>query len=416
MTSVLTHSPYPQIPLDDALAIVAADVAPLPSERVLFTDAVGRFLAAPVQAIEAMPPFAASARDGYAVVAADGAGERRIVGEAVAGSPGALHVQPGTVARITTGAPLPDGADAVVMIEDSQAPVGDTVRIDRAVHSGENVRPIAQDYAAGEMLLPAGVQIDAASLGLLASVGAVEVEVFRRPRVVALSTGDELVEPGAPLSPGKIRDSNRFALAAAAREAGAEVVRVASIRDTQEQLTQLREAAEIADVVLTSGGVSMGHRDLVKPWLAAHGEIHFGRVRVKPGKPVTYARVGQARFFGLPGFPVSTLVAFELFARPALRAMLGDPRPRRATAAVRLAHDLEHAQDRDELARAVVWQAPDGSLAARTTGFQGSGRLLSMTGANALLRLPAGDGHSPTGTVVQAHLLGPLAPAPRGAS
>ncbi len=418
MTPNPTQSPYPQVPLDEALARVAARAGRLPVERVPFEQSEGRILAVDVCAREAMPPFAASSRDGYAVIASDGAGSRRIVGDAVAGAAAAMRdgtaIRSGEVTRITTGAPLPAGADAVLMIEDTEPAADGHVVLLRGVASGENVRPVGQDYEADAVLLSAGTRVGVAALGLLASSGAVEVDVYRRPRVAVLSTGDELVEPGEALAPGQIRDSNRFALAAAAREAGAEVVRVSSIRDEEDQLDALRGASEEADVVLTSGGVSMGHRDLVKPWLASHGEIEFGRVRVKPGKPVTFARVGNALFFGLPGFPVSALVAFELFARPALRAMAGDPRPERPRVVVRLAHALDHAQDRDEIVRAFAWQAADGTLHARTTGFQGSGRLLSLHEANVLLRMPAGAGHAEQGASALAWVLAPLGRADDG--
>ncbi|MEO8084367.1 MAG: gephyrin-like molybdotransferase Glp [Ardenticatenales bacterium] len=415
------HPPTAEIPVDDALALILASVDVLaPTERIPFTSAAGRVLAAPVAAPEAMPPFAASSRDGYAVVAADGVGARRVVGEAVAGGAGGVVVTAGTAARITTGAPLPQGADAVVMVEDiargfaalgeDAAPTdgADWISVQRGVEAGENVRPAGQDYAAGDVVLHAGDVVGAAELGLLASVGAVEVEVVRRPKVIVFSTGDELVEPESALGPGQIRDSNRFALAEAVRQAGADVLFAGHIGDEQGDLEALGAAVASADVLVTSGGVSMGHRDLVKPWLAEHGRLVFGRVRTKPGKPVTFAIVEGTPCFALPGFPVSALVCFELFVRPALRRMAGHREVRRPSWPVRLAHDVVHAGDRVEFARAVVTVGDDGRATAATTGFQGSGRLLSLAHANALLRLEGESGVTRAGAMVTAILTGPV--------
>lgn len=404
------ESPYPQVPVDEARAAARAVAAPLPAERVGIDAARGRVLAEPLRADADMPPFAASARDGYALRAADGEAERRVVGEAVAGGAPERALGPGEAMRITTGAPLPPGADAVLMVEDSEprADEDPRLRVRKAVAPGENVRPAGQDYARGDALLPAGATLGPAELGLLASVGAVSVAVHRRPRAIVFSTGDELVPPERTPGPGQIRDSNRFALAAALRDAGAEVLRTGNLADEEGAMSTLEAALAEADVVLTSGGVSMGHRDLVKPWLAARGEILFGRVLAKPGKPVTLARVDGVPVFALPGFPVSALVCLEVFARPALRRMRGHARVERPRWRARLAHDLDHAEDREEFARARLSLDAEGRPVARTTGFQGSGRLLSMAGANALLRLPMGRGHSPAGTEVEAWVLGPV--------
>lgn len=407
------HPATPEIDVDDAVARILAAVAPVePAERVAFHAAAGRVLAADVAARDAMPPFAASARDGYAVRAGDGAAPRRVVGEAVAGAAAGVAVGAGEAARITTGAPLPPGADAVIMVEDTAAAPdggdGPRVRLARTVAAGENVRPVGQDHAAGDVVVAAGTVIGPAEVGLLASVGAETVAVHRRPQVAVFSTGDEVVGPGEPLGPGQIRDSNRFALAEAVRAAGAEVLFAGHLGDEAADLEALAAAIASADAVVTSGGVSMGHRDLVKPWLAAHGQLVFGRVRTKPGKPVTFALVDGTPCFALPGFPVSALVCFELFVRPALRAMGGHRAVTRPVWPVRLAHDVAHAGDRVEFARAVVRVGPDGTPAAATTGFQGSGRLLSLSGANALLRLEGAAGRTPSGAVVPALIVGPV--------
>jgi molybdenum cofactor synthesis domain-containing protein len=402
------ESAYPEIPVDDALALVLAAVGPLAPVRSGLDEAADLALAEDVRARAPMPPFAASAKDGYAVVAADGGGWREVVGEATAGAAPDFVVHPGTAARITTGAPLPAGADAVVMVELTREADG-RVLIERSVAPGADVRPVGQDYAAGEVLLPAGAELGPAELGVLASVGATAVPVHPRPRVAVFSTGDELVSPETMPQPGQIRDSNRLALATAARAAGAEVIGTGTIRDQAEEVEQLAEAIQAADAVITSGGVSMGHLDLVKPWLERHGEVRFGRVRTKPGKPMTFAVVGGTPVFALPGFPVSSLVCFELFVRPALRRLAGRRELLRPIWPVRAGHELHHAADREEFQRAVV-QLEDGTAVARTTGFQGSGRLLSLAGANALLRLPEGDGRTPAGATVPALVLGPVYP------
>ena len=408
----MIRSPYPQVPVDEAVERALAAVSALSPVNVAFESAIGLVLASPVQARESMPPFAASSRDGYAIRASSaGANEPlRVIGEAVAGLASDLQIGPGEAARITTGAPIPDGADAVVMVENTTRD-GDTIRLEHSIHSvssGENIRPIGQDYPAGATILDTGTVIGAADLGLLASVGATVVSVHPRPRVAILSTGDELVPPDTTPGPGQIRDSNRFALAAAAREAGADVISSGRIGDESDELSALQAAIASADVVVTSGGVSMGHRDRVKPWLAEYGEIVFGRVRTKPGKPVTLAIVDETPVFALPGFPVSALVSFEVFARPALLKMAGHAHVQRPRWPVRAGHDLSHADDRVEFQRANVSIDSKGLPIAFTTGFQGSGRLLSMSGANALLLLPEGTGQTAEGTMIEALIVGPI--------
>jgi molybdenum cofactor synthesis domain-containing protein len=399
----MPESPYTEMPLEAALALVLATVAPLPPVRLPLQSAEGLVLAEDLRAGEAMPPFAAAAKDGFALRAADGVAERRIVGEATAGAASSAEVAPGTAARITTGAPLPPGADAVVMLEEAHE-AGGMVTPDRAVAPGADVRPAGQDYAAGELLLAAGTVLGPAELGLLAGAGATHVLAHPRAQVAVFSTGDELVEPGHALAPGQIHDSNRYSLAAAARAAGAEVIATGTLRDNPGAVGHLARAVQAADAVITSGGVSMGHLDLVKPWLAEHGRVLFGRVNVKPGKPATYAIVRGTPVFALPGFPVSTLVCFELFARPALLRLAGHRQVTRPRWSVRAGHDLAHATDRTELQRAVV-TIEAGRPIARTTGMQGSGRLLSLAGANALLVLPPGSGFTAAGAAVPALIL-----------
>ncbi|RME34642.1 MAG: molybdopterin molybdenumtransferase MoeA, partial [Thermoflexia bacterium] len=277
-------------------------VEPLPPIERPLTEAVGLVLAEEVRAEEDYPPFAASTVDGWAVVAADDAPRRRILeGSGLAGEVPRARVVPGTAARVMTGAPLPPGADAVVMREES-VEEGEFVRFTRAVRPGENVRPVGSDISAGTVLLSPGTPLGPAEVGLLATMGRFSLCVYPRPRVAVFSTGDELVEPWETPGPGQIRDSNRYALMAAVWQAGGEVVRSGRLPDREEALrAQVLQALEEADALITSGGVSEGDRDVVGWVLAELGTVHFRRVRQKPGRPLTFATVGGKPCFALPG-------------------------------------------------------------------------------------------------------------------
>ncbi|MBX7234382.1 MAG: molybdopterin molybdotransferase MoeA [Caldilineales bacterium] len=400
-------SPYPLVSIDHALAAILRHSPALGNERVPLIDALGRVLAVDLTAPAPVPPFPAAAKDGFAVIAADAARLRRLAGEQMAGRAGHLRVEPGTVVRITTGAVIPAGADAVVMVEHTSETNG-WVEIETTVSPGADIRPPGQDIAAGERVLNQGAVLGPAEIGLLASVGLADAPVFRRPRVGVLSTGDELVEPGAALASGQIYDSNRFSLAAAVAQAGGVARTYGIVADTPAALAAFFESALAEnDVLVTSGGVSMGKLDLLKPLLEERGTVHFGRVIMKPGKPVTFATIAGKPVFSLPGFPVSALVSFELFVRPALRQMQGDAAWQRPRLQVALAHDLQHDAHRTEYQRARVF-VEDGRFLARTTGHQGSGRLLSMAGANALLELTPGDDFLPAGAMTTALLLHPI--------
>ncbi|MCB0164932.1 MAG: molybdopterin molybdotransferase MoeA, partial [Anaerolineae bacterium] len=298
------------------------------------------------------------------------------------------------------------GADAVVMVEETEVS-GDQVEIlVRDIQPGANIRPVGQDIEQNQRVLATGTVLGPAELGLLGTVGRSEVIVYRRPRVAVMSTGDEIVEPHELPAPGQIRDANRFTLIGAVRQAGGEPLDLGIVRDKQGSLqdTIERGLAE-ADVLLTSGGVSMGQLDLVKPYLASRGTLHFGRVNTKPGKPVTFAVVDGVPCFAMPGFPVSALVSFEVFVRPALLKMAGHTqiyRPREKTV---LAHRFSHTAARTEFQRVVLTRRADGRLVASTTGFQGSGRLLSMVSANGLVILPHGQHDYEAGSVVDALVL-----------
>jgi gephyrin len=410
---------YPLIPVEEALTQVLAHAAPLPPVTLPSGEALGHFLAADVIAPEPLPPFRASIVDGYAVHAADGPGDYPVLGHITAGRLPTIAIRPGATAYITTGAPVPDGADAVVMVEDSiRLSDGDqpTVRLTRGVAPGVNVRPVGFDVTQGQIVLTAGERLGPAEIGLLATVGAARVAAHPRPIVGVLSTGDELVEPGTPPAPGQIRDSNRPMLMAAAAAVGGVPLDLGVAPDVRAAIEErLHRGLAESDILLTSGGVSVGGLDLIKPLLEETAHVHFGRLLMKPGKPCTFATAevnGRLRLiFGLPGNPVSSLATFYLLVEPAIRRLAGrgDPTNRRVHAV--LAQELVLDVDRPEYHRATLrWDAAlnhgHGGFVAVSTGRQASSRLLSMRSANALLELPTGRAPLPEGAVVSALLIG----------
>lgn len=400
----MPESPYPMIPVTNALNIILGQVQPLPPLTLPFDQTLGLVLAEDVISAEDMPPFPASAMDGYAVIADDD-GPRQIVGDQMAGYMADLTLTPGTAARITTGAPVPSGADAVVVVEntleeDSQ------LTLTAPVQAGDNIRPVGVDIATGQQVLAAGTVLNPAEIGLLATVGLTEVKVYPRPKVAVMSTGDEILKPDQKLQPGQIRDANRFTLMNVVRQNGATPYDLGIVRDQEANLeTTIQRGLSEAHALLTSGGVSMGQLDLVKPYLAEHGTLHFGRVKIKPGKPITFATLADKPFFAMPGNPVSALVCFELFVRPALLKMAGHRHWQRPRHSVILSHPISHNPHLPEYQRAIITRQPDGQLIASTTGSQSSGRLLSMRGANGLLILPEGQGDYAKGSVVEALLV-----------
>ena len=408
-----------QLSVDEALARILADIAPLAAESVRLDDALGRVLAEDIRSDINLPPFANSSMDGFAVRARDVSDARddapvalRVSMDIPAGSSvsGALH--PGEAARIMTGAPLPAGADAVVPVEDTDAQFDakdagappPSVRVRHSVKSGDYVRPIGEDIADGQDVLKAGTLIRPAEIGLLAALGRASVPVIRAPRVAIVSTGDELVGVDEPLTPGKIRDSNAYTLAALVRAHGGEAIRVPIARDTLEDARlRFRQALDLKpDLVLSSAGVSVGAFDVVRAVLDELGQINFWRVNLRPGKPLAYGRLGDVPFFGLPGNPVSAMVTFDVFVRPVLLKMAQRPDAWPTVEAV--TGEAIPSDGRQTYARVTLTRA-DGRLIAHTTGTQSSGALSSMVRADGLLIIPAGVTDVPAGTTLQVRLL-----------
>ncbi len=404
-------SAYPLIDVDHAAALVLEHIPLLEARRTALVDCAGRALAEDLVARAPLPAFPSSAVDGYALRAADAGRSLVVSGESAAGRPLGRALQPGIAARILTGGQLPEGADCVVMVEDVVVE-GDRVTVPEGIKPGQNFHAPGADLRAGELVLRAGAQLGAAELGLAAALGIPALGVRPRPRVALLSTGDELVEVGERPGPGQIPDSNRWALLAALREAGADVEVLGIGPDEAEALRKVVvEALGDADVLVTSGGVSVGTHDLVKPLLESLGTVHVGRVKLKPGKPFTFATIPSSRggeasklAFGLPGFPVSSLVTFEVFVRPALRKMQGFDQLQRPTLPVRLAYDARATADRTEYQR-VTLRRKGTELFAESTGSQSSSRLMSLAGAHALVRIPPGDQGIAAGSIVEAMIL-----------
>lgn len=372
-------------------------------------EAVGRVLAEAVAAAEDVPPFVNTAVDGYAVRAADIAAvpaRLKVVGEVAAGWSTDRMLGAGEAIRVMTGAPMPPGADAAVMVEDTERVGDDEVTIRKSVPVGTSVRAVGDDVPAGTQLFPAGTVVRPAVAGVLASVNARQVRVHRVPRVAVLSTGDELVDDGSELRPGQIRESNKTMLLPLVAAAGCDVVDLGVVRDDEATLEAvLHDAAAACDAIVTSGGVSMGEYDVVKAVLSRVADMRWMQIAIKPAKPFAFGLLAagerQVPVFGLPGNPVSSLVSFELFARPALRKMMGHTQLDRPTVmAVADAGLPRRADGRTQYMRVTGHFGDDGRFHVASVGAQGSHQLAATSLADALSIVPDGDGIPPGGSVL----------------
>jgi molybdopterin molybdotransferase len=373
--------------LEAAIETVLARSVPLPWERVALGEVAGRVLAEPALALVDLPPFASSAMDGFALRSADTPGRLPVVARVAAGAPTPRALRPGEAMGIATGGVVPEGADAVVQVE-RVVQGDDDVDVSDSVAQNDNIRQRGGDVHEGDVVLEAGTRVGPAQVGALAAAGIPELVCARRPRVAVLATGSELRTPGETLEPGEIYEANGAMLAAALLAYGADVDRLAPVRDDEDAHRDAIARALEADVVVSSGGVSVGPHDLVRRVAMELGvEEVFWRVAVKPGKPISFGVRDATLVFGLPGNPVSTLVGFELFVRPALRVLEGerDPGPRFRQAP--LARPVRRNDTRDELVRA-RWR--DGALEA--LGGQESHMIVRAAGADALVLVPRGDG------------------------
>jgi len=382
-----------------AVPVIAA------AEQLHLRAALHRILCEPVVSRLDVPPFANSAMDGYAVRSQDCPDSQpvvlKIVGSSFAGAPFAGQVGTGQCVRIMTGALLPEGADAVLMQEQVSRDA-EQIRFEkRIVKSGQNVRYAGEDTRCGDTVLHAGHRLGAAELGLLASVGVAEVRVTRRLRVAFFSTGDELASIGTPLGSGQIYDSNRYALFGMLSRPEIECYDLGVIPDRRDAVrTAFQEASALADLVLTSGGVSVGEADYVTETLGELGEINFWRMAMKPGKPLAFGQLGKAVFFGLPGNPVSVMATFYQFVLPAIRKMTGEHAREPLLIQARSTHTLKKAPGRMEFQRGILEPGTDGQWHVSATGVQGSHVLSSMSKANCFILLPADGAGATEGDLV----------------
>jgi len=406
----------PLLSVEQANQIILSQFQPVATEKISLSACTNRVLATDIIAADDLPSFDNSSMDGFALRAADSSNATpsspvtlSVVADIPAGSTPTVCLTPGQATRIMTGAQVPDGADSVIPVEDTDfndrsagiAPPK-TVSITRPVQANENVRPRGMDVHTGDVILKAGVRLNAQSVGILAMLGFAEVEVYQRPRVALISSGDELLDVGDPLKPGKIRDSNSLMLASLIQSVGAEVLRLGIANDTNESVTGLLEKAveKNADVIITSAGVSVGAFDYVKEVVETNGSLNFWRVNMRPGKPLAFGEYKKIPFIGLPGNPVSAFVGFEVFVRSALGKLYGLLDGSRQMVRVHCEEEIT-SDGRESYLRAIIHEK-NGQLSAKLTGHQGSGNLLSLVHANALLIIPAGVKCVPAGQEVNA--------------
>jgi molybdopterin molybdotransferase len=402
----------PVLSVEEALERILATVRVLEPERVPILEALGRVLAEEVVADRNIPPLPNSAMDGYAVRAADVArvpARLRVIAEAPAGRLCPVEVGPGSAVRIMTGAPIPAGADAVVpfehtrVVQDSSCPTADEwIEVLRETRPGANVREAGEDVRAGQVVLTPGRVLRPQEIGMLAALGRTEVAVIRRPRVAILATGDEVVPPWETPGPGQIRDANSYTVAAQVRRYGGIPLILGVARDEETLIREgvRRALAERADLIVTSGGVSIGDFDLVKQVLAAEGEMRFWSLNMKPGRPLAFGVVGGVPLVGLPGNPVSAMIATELFVRPAVLKMQGFTEWPWPELRARLTDPIVRKDGRRHYLRVRLRETPDG-WEATLTGDQGSGILSSLVQADGLAVIPEDVDHLPAGAEVR---------------
>jgi len=384
------------IPLEEARDHVLERVSPLPPAEVPLREATGLVLAADVLAGEAVPPFANTAMDGFAVVAADTVGapvELEVIATIAAGSSRLPVIGRGQAARIMTGAPMPPGADAVVMVErTTYDPSASRVEIEIEVPAGNSVRDAGEDVMPGDLVFAKGTVLRPGHVGVLASIGVTAPLAHPRPRVGVVSTGDELVDGGGQLQRGQIRDSNRLTLLGLVRESGFEGIDLGLVPDSEQAITEaFRAGAQSCDAIISSGGVSMGAFDYVKVVLDHIADMRWMQIAIKPAKPFAFGMMGSTPFFGLPGNPVSSMVSFELFARPALRKMAGHSRLYRPTLPATTTSRLAHGDDgKTHFVRMSGGPDDNGRWIVSSAGGQGSHQLTAMARADALAVLPPG--------------------------
>ncbi|OIR11732.1 molybdopterin molybdenumtransferase [mine drainage metagenome] len=392
----------------EALSLILESVPLSAGETVRLEQSLGRVLAAAVSANRDLPPYDVSAMDGFAVRSVDVASvpaSLAIIEDIKAGNMPTKTVQAGQCARIMTGAPMPRGADAVIRVEDTQALRAGDVQIDKTVKPGNDVRPRGESMKNGEVVLTAGTEITPGVIGVLATVKAAQFAVYRRPSVAILSTGDELEGMHDPVDPNKIPESNTYALMGQVQALGIEPVLLGIARDEPAELRRYLQEGLQFDVLLVSGGTSVGVHDYVRPTLEALGvQMKFWRVAIKPGHPLAFGRADKTSVFGLPGNPVSSMVCFEEFVAPALRQMMGNTRLYRRTVTARLAHPVKFRPGRTEFVRVQLSRDAAGYIAS-STGSQSSGVLMSMARADGLMVIPSDSTGLAEGEQVTVQLL-----------
>ena len=399
------------MPVAKAREFIARFLTPVTTiERLNIRAALGRVLAADVISPLDVPSHDNSAMDGYAVrfsdLKAKGEVTLKMAGTAFAGAPFASEVKPGECVRIMTGGVVPAGTDTIVMQEHVEVN-SDHVKVGGGHKQGQNLRRAGEDLKTGQVALQRGRLLRPSEIGLIASLGIGEISAYRRLRVTFFSTGDELRSIGTPLGAGQIYDSNRYTIHGMLTRLGCDVIDMGVVRDDPELLeTAFADAARCADVVITSGGVSVGEADFVKGLLERMGEVVFWKIAMKPGRPLAYGRLGDAHFFGLPGNPVSVMVTFYQFVRDALLKLSGcDPVPLLPSFKVPCSSSLKKAPGRTEFQRGVLTQDAAGSWSVRVTGDQGSGILRSMSEANCFIILPEGQGSVAAGSIVEVQVM-----------